>query len=328
MDLIFTTPGTYLSVKDGMFLITVGENKNKISPLKTERIIVTTEAVITTAAITLCFEYNIDLLIIDTNGDPIGRFWHSKYGSITTIRRRQLEIAESGEGLAAIKEWITEKIKNQIDFIAELAKNRPRVTDLILEKAETIKNNLEKIKDLSGSIDENRGIISGLEGSSSRVYFEILSDCIPEKYKFNGRSRQPAKDPFNAFLNYAYGVMYGLVERAIVISGLDPFTGLMHTDNYNKKSLVFDIIENFRIFADRAVFFLFSKKEINDSMFDEIVNGFTLNKEGKKHLFTEFNQYLDTLVRYGNKNMKRRDVIQSFCHKFANSLIKNEEDKG
>src|SRR5262249_5380163 len=35
-------------------------------------------------------------------------------------------------------------------------------------------------------------------------------------YRFDGRSRQPAKDGFNAVLNYSYGVLYSLVERACV----------------------------------------------------------------------------------------------------------------
>jgi len=321
MELIFTTPGTFLSVKEDSFLISVGDTKTKISPLKTERIVVTTEATITTAAIALCFEHNVDLVIVDYHGNPIGRFWHAKYGSITTIRRKQIEIAEIEQGFDLVKEWIANKIENQIDFIKDLAKNRPKLYEELTEKAHTIDNNLQKVKALTGNLDEKRNSLSGLEGSSSRIYFEILAMSIPERFKFDGRSRQPAKDPFNAFLNYAYGILYSLTERGIVMAGLDPYTGFMHTDNYNKKSLVFDLIENFRTFADRTVFYLFSKKEINNSMFDEIKDGYTLNKEGKKLLFAEFNEYLDTVIHFGNKNMKRRDTIQAFCHRLANSLI-------
>ncbi|MFO7558792.1 MAG: CRISPR-associated endonuclease Cas1 [Desulfobacterales bacterium] len=58
---------------------------------------------------------------------------------------------------------------------------------------------------------------------------------MPEKYQFSGRSRRPAKDPFNAVLNYCYGMLYSRVEKACILSGLDPFVGFLHTDNYNKK---------------------------------------------------------------------------------------------
>ena len=36
-----------------------------------------------------------------------------------------------------------------------------------------------------------------------------------------------------------------MVEKAYIIAGLDQYIGFLHTDNYNKKSLVFDVIELF-----------------------------------------------------------------------------------
>ena len=81
---------------------------------------------------------------------------------------------------------------------------------------------------------------------------------MPEAYRFDGRSRQPALDAVNAMLNYSYGVLYSLVERACICAGLDPFLGFLHTDNYNKKSLVFDLIEPFRIVGERTTLLLFT----------------------------------------------------------------------
>ena len=69
---------------------------------------------------------------------------------------------------------------------------------------------------------------------------------MPERYKFESRSRNPTKGEFNVLLNYGYGVLYSMVEKAYIIAGLDPYIGFLHTDNYNKKSRVFDVIELFR----------------------------------------------------------------------------------
>lgn len=102
----------------------------------------------------------------------------------------------------------------------------------------------------------------GFEGSAGRIYFDALNYVMPERFKFDGRSRNPAKDEFNALLNYGYGVLYSLVEKACIIAGLDPYIGFLHTDNYNKKSLVFDLIEMFRIFADETVVYLFSGRKV------------------------------------------------------------------
>ena len=321
MELIFTTPGTYLNVKDGLIAISTGEQKSTISPAKVERIILTTEALLTTAILHLAAENNIDIVVLDRSGEPVGRFWHSRFGSITTIRRKQLELTLNNKGFQFAVEWIVTKLKNQAEFAKELAKTRPKLHDEIFEKCITIENNIDTLSSMQGSVDEKRNSLIGLEGSASKIYFEILSLCMPERYRFKGRSRQPAQDPFNAFLNYNYGILYSLVEKACIIAGLDPYIGFVHTDNYNKPSLVFDIIENFRIYADQVVFHLFSRKMINDQMTDQIPQGYTLNKEGKRLLFDEWKKFLEKNVRFGNKNMSQEQTIQAFCHRFANSLL-------
>jgi CRISPR-associated protein Cas1 len=321
MELIFTTPGTYLNVKDGLIAISSDNQKSTISPAKVERIILTTDAVLTTAVLHLAAENNIDLIILDRYGEPVGRFWHARFGSITTIRRRQLELTTNDTGFDYARQWIIDKLENQAEFVKELAKNRPNLHDQVFEKCHTIENNIEKLGNLQGSVEEKRNSIIGLEGSASKVYFEILSLCMPEKYRFKGRSRQPALDPFNAFLNYNYGILYSLVEKACIIAGLDPYIGFVHTDQYSKPSLVFDIIEDFRTYADQVVFHLFSRKMVGDQMVDSTQQGCTLNKEGKRLLFEEWKKFLEKIIRFGNKNMTRENSIQAFCHQFANSLL-------
>jgi CRISPR-associated protein Cas1 len=145
---------------------------------------------------------------------------------------------------------------------------------------------------------------------------------MPEKYKFEGRSRNPARDEFNCMLNYGYGVLYSMVEKACIIAGLDPYVGFMHTDNYNKKSLVFDIIEMYRTFIDETVVYLFSKRKVKKEYFDVIKNGLSLNKEGKAVLIEALNENFEKTMKYGGRNIKTKDVIQFECHRIANGLIK------
>lgn len=326
MDLIITTPGSYLSVHEGIFQISHRDDKTTVSPTRVERIIVTTHAAISTDAIKTCLENNIDLLIVQDNGDVIGRFWLARFGSIAAIRRKQLEKYQTPQGLQIALDWITQKLSNQIKFIQDLAKNRPALSAELSGLAYSIELNRQKLLEIKGRmLDEVRDTIQGLEGSASNQYFKALAISLPDRWRFEKRSRQPAKDPFNAFLNYAYGILYSQVERSCIIAGLDPYIGFLHTDNYNKPSLVFDIIENFRIYADICVVHLFSQKKVSNEMVTEIPQGFSLNKEGKKVLFEVLNEYLDKIVHYRNKNMKRRQTIQAFCHQFANLLI--EEGK-
>jgi len=49
---------------------------------------------------------------LDCFGNPYGRIWHSKLGSTTLIRRRQLEMAEVEPGLRLAVEWVGRKLEN------------------------------------------------------------------------------------------------------------------------------------------------------------------------------------------------------------------------
>jgi CRISPR-associated protein Cas1 len=147
---------------------------------------------------------------------------------------------------------------------------------------------------------------------------------MPDRFKFNGRSRNPAKDEFNTLLNYSYGVLYSLVEKACIIAGLDPYVGFIHTDHYNKKSLVFDLIENYRIWADETVVNMIAARKVKVDYFDRIPNGFTLNKDGKAALLAAFNSFMDDSIRYRGRNIKRSNIIQFDCHRIANQLIEEK----
>ena len=299
----------------------IGDEKKSISAARVSSIVISNAAQITTDAIQLALEYNIDILFLDQYGDPYGRIWFPRMGSSTFIRRRLLEIYANDTGLDYVKQWVGQKLVNQAEFLEELLEKRPGVKDSLsdeIAKIGLLHNQLQKVR---GSLKDNMGRIMGLEGNSAKVYFTILSLLLPEKYRYLGRSSRPAKDVFNACLNYGYGILYGKVERALVIAGLDPYIGLLHTDNYNKKSLVYDFIEPYRILIEKPLFYLFSRRKINESHYDEIKQGVTLNDEGKKILVPQLMEYFDKIERHGNKNMKIISRIQADAHKFANNLI-------
>jgi len=325
MQLVINTYGSYLKKKEGCFLVKVEDKEFEVSAKKVDTILITTGAYLSTDAIKFAVENNIDLIFLDEFGSPYGRVWHTKLGSTVLIRRRQLEIAEEEEGLELAKEWVLTKFDNQIDLLKRLANSRPEKREKIEEYAKSLEEIKSKLASLTGTVEEKRGSLMGLEGSGGRIYFEALSSIVPERFEFEGRSRQPAKDEFNCLLNYAYGVLYSLVEKGCIIAGLDPYVGFVHTDNYNKRSLVFDLIDMFRIFAEQTVVYLLSQRNVKKEYFDPIRGGLTLNKQGKAVLIEALNNTLEKAVRYKGRKIKNRDIIQFECHRIANSLIKREK---
>lgn len=293
----------------------------EVSVRKVDSIMITTSAYLSTDALKFAIENNIDVIFLDEFGNPYGRVWHSKLGSTVLIRRKQLEISATEGGLELAKEWIIKKVENQTDFLGRLKRPREDKAEKLEESIKGLAEITQKLTALAGTIDERRGTIMGLEGSAGRIYFDALNYVMPDRFKFEGRSRNPAKDEFNTLLNYGYGVLYSLVEKACIIAGLDPYIGFVHTDNYNKKSLVFDLIEMFRIFAEETVVYLFSGRKIKVEYFDEIKGGLTLNKEGKAVLIEDLNKTFDESIRYKGRNIQKRNIIQFECHNIANKLI-------
>ena len=322
MQLVINTYGSYLRKQGDCFLVKNEDKVFEVSVRKVDSIMITTSAYLSTDALKFAIDNNIDVIFLDEFGDPYGRVWHSKLGSTVLIRRKQLEISATEEGLELAKGWIIKKVENQTDFLGRLKRPREDKAEKLEESFKGLAEITQKLTALSGTIDERRGTIMGLEGSAGRIYFDALNYVMPERFKFEGRSRNPAKDEFNALLNYGYGVLYSLVEKACIIAGLDPYIGFVHTDNYNKKSLVFDLIEMFRIFAEETVVYLFSGRKIKVEYFDEVKGGFTLNKEGKAVLIEDLNKTFDESVRYKGRNIQKRNIIQFECHSLANGLIR------
>lgn len=328
MQLVINTFGASLRKEDNRFLVQAGEKKFAVSALKVRSILITTGAHLSTDAIQLANENNIDLVFLNKFGNPYARVWHAKMGSTAAIRRRQLKVAETEEGLKFATEWVLTKLRNQGQFLDVLRRRRPGSDETFDGPIKTINDCQERLRDMTGTLDEKRSLVMGLEGSAGRAYFGLLGRLMPREFRFQGRSRHPAHDEFNAMLNYAYGILYSQVERACILAGLDPFIGLLHTDNYNKKSLVFDLIEPFRLLAERTVVFLFTGRRVRKEMFDKVPSGMSLNAQGKALLINDFNERMEKAVRYPlrdgsgrTRNLKQRDIIQHEAHALANRLL-------
>jgi CRISPR-associated protein Cas1 len=328
MQLVINTFGASLRKQGDRFLVKAGDRELAVSAHKVQSILLSTAAHLSTDAIELAVAHNIDLIFLDKYGDPYGRVWQTKMGSTAAIRRRQVEVADGPEGLAFVRDWVQAKLRHQAEFLEELRQRRPESTALFARPLETLRGCQEQLGRLAGTLEEQRGTVLGLEGSAGRVYFACLGGLVPEAYRFEGRSRHPARDGFNAMLNYSYGILYSLVEMACICAGLDPFVGFLHTDNYNKKSLVYDLIEPFRILGDRAVLLLFTGRRAQQTFFEEVPGGVTLSQEGRAFFIGQLNERLDRAIRYPvqskpgkTRNVKQRDVIQHEAHALANALL-------
>lgn len=330
MNIFLQTPGTYLHVKDGLFEIrrkVEGEVvKRQFAAQKVTAFLLSSGVALSTDAVALAHQHHVDVLFVAYDGQPYGRLWSAKPGSTTRIRKRQLEVSLGPEGLTAIQDWLGQKLANQAAHLRRLKKHRSQLHELLDDKAVRIEALAAQIVGaVAPRVDAVAESIRGWEGSAGRHYFEALAAAMPKDWRFEGRSMRPAKDAFNAALNYCYGILYGQVERALLIAGLDPYLGFLHRDDYNQKSMVFDFIEPYRIYAERATFTFFSSKTVRKEHFSPLTGGVRLNETGKPLLVEHFFDYLQNeKIRHRGRNLSRQHALQLDAHRFANSLIEQD----
>lgn len=336
MQLHLNTYGAYLHVKDAMFDIRRKQadgawvSVQPVAAQKVKSIWLGPGTALSADAVTLALRNNIDIVFLESNGQPLGRIWHSRLGSTTRIRKCQLEASLDRRAMTWTCNWLAQKLDNQAGFIRDLKKHRAQNHDYLTEKTEKIDALRTAILALDAPmLDETAaGTLHGLEGTAGRLYFETLSFVLPSGWQFGGRSSRPAKDAFNAFLNYAYGVLYARVEKSLMLAGLDPYVGFLHRDDYNYKSLVYDFIEPYRNWADKVVFTLFSGKKVNQSHTDPVAGGYSLNAEGKKLLMEVYNEYLENdAIRYRGRNRTRATILLLDAHRFAQELLGKNADE-
>ncbi|MEM2160316.1 MAG: CRISPR-associated endonuclease Cas1 [Candidatus Nitrosotenuis sp.] len=263
MILEVTTHGSYLTRNHESFVVKTAETKNEIPAEKIESIIITANASISTQAIQLCIEREIQLVIAEWSGRPIGRFWTSTPGKATEIRRNQYANLDSKIGLEISKYIVLTKLKRQKSLLIDLLHNRANPPMELSLAISSISNVIQKI----GGV-KNKQTLLGFEGTCATQYFRAISACLPKKWAFDQRSQNPALDEFNSVLNYIYALGYSTVEKIIILSGLDPNAGFYHADSYGKPTLSFDIIEIARPIMDKTAISLFTKKRVNDKWFE------------------------------------------------------------
>jgi len=305
--------GSVLKRDHECFIVQSQTEKTEIPAEKVDAIIMTANALVSTQAVALCLEKNIQLVLANWAGKPFGRFWVSTPGRATEIRRRQYLHQDTPLAFKISKDIVACKLRSQRKLLVDLKANRKTPNAIINNSIKSISKSLQSLSRLEYSASFKQNLL-GIEGFAAAEYFSAISSVLPKKYAFKERSRQPAEDKFNAVLNYVYGVTYSSVEKVVILSGLDPNAGIYHADSYGKPTLVFDLIELFRARVDRIAVKLFTKKYVRDSWFTSVEDaplGVFLSKEGRKAVITAYMQDASDAIEKASWQYCRR-IITAF----------------
>lgn len=180
------------------------------------------------------------------------------------LRRRQAARREDPVIVRAGLDMLAAKIGNQAALLKYFSKYRkktaPSIAELLVNTAGKIHAHAHTVNKLNPEVTMIQRSAMGIEGHAASLYWQAAASLVPESFSFTGRVTRNATDCINQCLNYSYALLYGEIWRALHGIGLDPCFGIIHGSLRDTGSMVYDLIEEFRVpFGDRLVLSLLGR---------------------------------------------------------------------
>lgn len=216
-----------------------------------EQVVVCGNVQITTQAGALLLQNDVDVVFLSYHGTFRGRWVKGEGLKFARLRHAQLQMAgDERRSVEVAKGIVRAKLANQRNLLALLAKDAKTETAATLAQAV---DGIERMKrDCSQARDPDT--LRGYEGKAGAFYFAAVGALLDRSWSFQGRKYYPAPDPFNAVLSFGYALLQKDISATVQLVGLDPFLGCFHALQYDRPSLVLDLMEEFRPLAvDRVL---------------------------------------------------------------------------
>ncbi|MCB0275924.1 MAG: CRISPR-associated endonuclease Cas1 [Calditrichaeota bacterium] len=327
-DLVLNSNGTFLGKRSKRFMVRRPGHKDQYYPVnKVKHILVLSSSVtLSSAAVYLCAHNNIPIDYLDFAGKPYARLsapekpaW--RYGM------EQLMAEKNGKGQVLAAAFVCGKIRNQLNLLKYHSKYRrkadPDFMKLFEREADRIERYHLEAEELSRDLTLKtfRGSLFGIEGRAAAAYWRVVKDLVEDKVKFEKREHRGADDLFNSLLNYGYGILYSRVWGALMRAGLNVQISFLHAPQYQKPTLVFDVVEEFRAqVVDRVVLSLINRRE------KVVVKEGQLTQGSKNLLVENIFERLNTPESHRGKRRTLQEIIQYQASAIGKFLKGDEED--
>lgn len=324
--------GSFIAKHQGRLRVTCqGEKRVEAPLLHLETVLVSGRGVsLSSDAVAACAEEGIPIHFLSSRGQPVGTFYSAGLAATVETRRNQLTARDDRRGLAVALAMAEGKIRNQVNLLKYMSKNRkekePTVYGEVRLLADEVQDYLAELDRLRMepayvSIDHCRGQLLSIEGRAAQKYWRGVGQLLLAEVGWPGRKTQGATDPFNSALNYGYGILYSQVERALVLAGLDPYAGFLHTDRPGKPSLVYDMVEEFRqTVVDRTMMAVF-----NRGIAVELDERGRLTEASRHGLAEKVLARLEAAEAYEGKRYALRQILQMQARHLASFLRRERE---
>lgn len=192
-------------------------------------------------------------------------------------------------------------------------------------------NSITRIEMLMDAIDTTTDIdvLMGIEGNIRMSYYESF-DIIINDFEMGQRSKQPPSNEVNALISFINSLCYTLCLDMIHHTQLNPTISFLHQPGTRRYSLALDIAEIFKpILADRLIFSLLNKKQVQHNDFDFKLNYCLLKDTGRKTVVKAWDEKLNETIKHRSlgRNVSYKHLVKLECYKLSKHILGIEEYK-
>jgi len=244
---------------------------------------------LTTPAISLLLENNLEVVFLSVDGDYKGRL----SGEITPhvpIRRAQYRCLDDPNfPLSFSKGIVLAKLVHQRTLLRRHAGDQNQLP---------IWDSLEQLERAAAQVNARTTLsaLRGVEGAATAGYFRGLRCLIDSQWRFEKRVRRPPTDPVNVLLSLGYTLLTQAAVGAVQAVGLDPYAGFFHEMVYNRPALALDLVEEFRPVVDGVVLWCLNGGQLTPGDFTPgpPERPIMLGENGRKRFLQAFENRLET----------------------------------
>jgi CRISP-associated protein Cas1 len=199
--------------------------------------------------------------------------------------------------------------------------NREKDTSVPIARIEALTLQLPSATDIP--------MLMGLEGNIRMSYYEAF-DVIINDFSMGNRTKQPPGNEVNAMVSFVNSMCYTLCLDMIYHTQLNPTISFLHQPGERRFSLALDLAEIFKpILADRLIFSLMNKKQIQPSDFDKQLNSCLLKESGRKTVVKAWDEKLNETIKHRSlgRHVSYKHLVKLECYKLSKHILDIEEYK-
>jgi len=316
--LYLDTQGAYLRKDGGEYVVQHHDIEQRFPSAQVECVILLGNVQLSTQVMANLLETNVPVCFLSSHGRYRGRLSPATHANVRLRMSQYACVRETSLAMPLARWFVISKIRNSKEWLCR------RLHDAGHD-ASGLRKTLKHWMNAAGKT-RNIERLRGFEGMAARDYFHAFEQLFAgSPFQWQGRNRQPPRDPINGVLSMGYTLLLNESMAAIESIGLDVHAGLLHGglehSDYGKPSLALDLMEEFRYLVDRLMARLLLSGAYTADDFEYKSNGACYMKGTlRTAFFTEWELLMQSPIKYDHRRLGYRMIIGEQANALARAI--------